>query len=84
MDLADRHGVQVVVLLATDLAPRHEMRGFEHGQVLHHAEASQLGDDRAQLAQREAVLFHEAIEESASRGLGQRSEDVVHASSKGD
>jgi hypothetical protein len=73
-----------VVLLTADLLPRHEVRGFEHGKVLHHAEASQLGDHGAQLAQREAVLFHETIEESASRWLGQRSEDVVHASSKGD
>ena len=84
MDLADRYWVQVVVLLAADLAPCHEVRGFEHGQVLHHAEARQLRDHGAQLTQREAVLFHETIKESAARRLGQRTEHVVHASSKGD
>ena len=72
------------MLLAADLSPRHEVSGFEHGEVLHHAEARQLGDHGAELAQREAVLLHQTIEESASRGLGQRSEDVVHAPSKGD
>jgi hypothetical protein len=88
VDLADRHGVQVVVLLTSDLAPRHEVRGFEDGQMLHDAEPRQLGDRGAQLAQRESVLLDETIEETASSGLGERPKDtvagVIHVPSKGD
>ena len=84
MDLADRHGVEVVVLLAADLAPRHEVSGFEHCEVLHHSEPGELGDRSAQLAQREPVLLDEAIEKTPARGLGERSKHVVHVLSKGD
>ena len=72
------------MLLPSDLAPHDEVRGLENGEVLHHTESGELGDDRAQLTQRESVLLHETIEESPARGLGERSEHVVHRTSKGD
>jgi len=88
VDLADRHGVQVVVLLASDPAPRHEVRAFEDCEVLHHSEAREFRDRGTQLAQREAVLLDEAIEKPSPSWLSQRSKHpvvgAVHALSKGD
>ena len=84
MDLADRHGVEVVVLLAPDLLPCDEVRGFQDREVLHHSEASELGDCFAELTKGQAVLLHQTVEESPARGLCERTEDLVHLFSKGD
>ena len=84
MDLADRDGVEVVVLLAPHLAPRDEVRGLEHSEMLHDPEPRELGDDRTQLAEGEPLLLDESIEQSPARGLGERSEHLVHETIKGD
>jgi hypothetical protein len=84
VDLTDRDGIEVVVLLAPHLAPGDEVRRLEHGEVLHDTEPRELGDHRTQLTQRQPVLFHETIEEAPARGFGERSEHVVHPISKGD
>ncbi len=66
------------MLLASHLAPRDEVRGLEHGEVLHDTEPRELGDDRTQLTQCEPVLLDETIEEPPASGLGERPEHVVH------
>lgn len=81
VDLADRHRVQVMDLLPTVAPRRDEVGLLEHLQVLHHAEARQLGQFVAELSEREAVVAEQTVEQATTTRVGQRLEDrvVVHA-----
>ena len=80
MDPADRHGVEVVVPLATDLAAGHEAGRLQDAQVLHDAEPAHLRQRRLQVSQRLAITLEEPVEQRPPAGVGQRAEHlVVHA-----
>ena len=83
VDEADRDRVQEVELLAASPLGDHQPRLLELLQVLHHAEA---GHREAFLegAQGLAVFPEELVEQAPSRGIGQGSEDFVHAERIGD
>ena len=74
----DRHRVEEVALLATDLLGRHEIRRLEHAQVLHDPEPRHLRQRLAQLAERLAIALEEPIEEHPSTRVGEGPEDRGH------
>jgi len=78
VDLSDGDGVEVVELLSADLLGRDEVRRFEHAEVLHHTEARQVGQARAQLAQALAVALEQRVEQRPPAAVGHRSKDEIH------
>ncbi|MNY74209.1 hypothetical protein D3C86_2131850 [compost metagenome] len=64
-------------LFPSDLAGHDEMGAFQHAEMLHHAEAGHRLI-ALKLAQRLAVALPQAVEDSASNGMRQGIEDVVH------
>ena len=78
MDEADRHWVEEVALLATDLHRREKARLLEDPEVLHDAEPRHPGQVLAQLSKRLAIALEESIEEQSPPGIGQGSEDRCH------
>mgnify|MGYP003516575287 CR=1 FL=1 len=77
VDLADRHGIQVVELLATLLVGDDELRGLEQAEVLHHAEAGHLGERLDKARQSLAVVIGQRVEQRPTRGVRERLEHVV-------
>jgi hypothetical protein len=74
----DRNRIEVVVLLAPDLARRHQPGGFEHGQVLHDTEARQRRDGGAERDEGLTVVVEELVEKDPAARIGEGSEHVVH------
>ena len=68
------------MLLPPGLLGRDEVGGFEHAEVLHHAEARELGEHGAQLAERLTVAGEQRVEQGSTVGVGQRPEDEFHRS----
>ena len=77
VDLADRHWIQVVELLATLLVGDDELRGLEEPEVLHHPEAGHLGERLGKTRQGPAVVIGQRVEQRPSRGVSERLEHVV-------
>jgi hypothetical protein len=78
VDLADGDRVEEVLLLAPYLAGGDEVGLFEHPEVLHHAEARQLGQHGAELGERLAVAAEQGVEQRPPVGVGQGPEGEVH------
>jgi hypothetical protein len=57
---------------------RDEVSRFEHAEVLHHAEARQVGQDRAQLAEALPVALEQRVEQRPPARIGHRSKDEIH------
>lgn len=78
VDPTDGNGVEVVELLPAAAPGYHQAGGLEHAQVPHHAEARHW---QALLESSQAlpVLTKESVEQSATGGVGEGPEDVVHA-----
>jgi hypothetical protein len=76
VDQPDGYRVQEVQLLPTRPARNDEACGFEHAQVLHHAESRhlQLG---LELRERAAVTRKEHVEQEATCRVGKRLEHEV-------
>ena len=74
-----RDGVEEVELAAPVAAGDDEPGPLEDREVLHHAEAGQLGQRAAQVDERLTVAGEEGVEQRAAVRVGQRPEDVVHA-----
>ena len=71
----DRHRVEEMALLATDLDGRHEAGLLEDPQVLHDPEARHVRQVPAQLPKRLAIALEEPVEQHPPIGIGQCPED---------
>ena len=76
VDQPDRHGVEVMPLLAALPARDDEIRALEHAQMLHHSEAGHC-ELLLELRQRLSVAREQEIEQEAPRAVRKRLEHVI-------
>jgi len=76
-NLMDRHGIEVVKLLAAAFDRRDQIRLLENGQVLAHC-LPRHGKALAQLTKRLSIVGAQAIQQLPSARIGQRSEYSIH------
>jgi hypothetical protein len=78
VDQADRHGVEVVPLLATDLPRRDQVRRLEDVQVTHDAEPGHPRELVRKLAECLAVEREQPVEQQSPARVAQRLEHLRH------
>jgi hypothetical protein len=78
MDLADRNRVEVMELLATDLASDHQSGLLENPEMVHHPESGHGRQVGAQLQKALTVPFEETIKQEPPTGIVQSPKHFVH------
>src|SRR6185312_10030974 len=77
-DAVDRHGVQIVQLLAAALFRGDEVRRLENVEMLRHR-LSRHGKPRAEFVERLSVTGTKAIQEPPPAAIGKSAEHRIHA-----
>ena len=75
-NLLDGHGIEVVPLRPSLPCGDHQIGLREHREVLHHPEASHLGEVLTELIECLPVAAEQAIQKCPPGGVGQRPEDL--------
>ena len=78
VDLADRHGVQEMELLASTSLSHHKLGPFKDAKMLHDAEPSHR-QPTFEFAERLAIPPKQHVQQPPSRRIGQRLEYQLHS-----